>query len=75
MTKLDLDYIKNRRIELNITLQDMANNLGFKNSSTYLKYENGSYSFKAEHLPLLSKTLKCNLSDFFTKNVAKIEIN
>lgn len=74
MDKLDLDYIKNRRIELNITLKEMAESLGFKNSSTYLKYENGDYSFKAEQLPLLAKSLKCKISDFFRKNVAKIEI-
>lgn len=74
MDKLDLNYIKNRRIELNITLQEMAKCLGFKNSSTYLKYENGLYSFKAGQLPLLAKALECEISDFFSKIVAKMEI-
>ncbi|EAE4152476.1 XRE family transcriptional regulator, partial [Listeria monocytogenes] len=28
----------------------------------------------AEMLPLLAKILKCNISNFFTKNVAKTEM-
>ncbi|WP_203363045.1 helix-turn-helix transcriptional regulator [Bacillus sp. REN10] len=74
MEYLDLVYIKSRRIELDITLQEMANSLGFKNSSTYLKYETGTYSFKAEQLPILADCLKCKITDFFKKNVAKTEI-
>lgn len=71
--KLNLSYIKNRRIQLGITLQDMASNLGFKNSSTYMKYENGTYSFKAEQLPYLAKHLNCKITDFFAKNVSEKE--
>lgn len=74
MKTLDLDYIKNRRIELGITLQEMAEKLGFKNGSTYLKYESGTYSFKADQLPVLSKSLNCNITDFFIKNIAKTAI-
>ncbi|EAE2689122.1 XRE family transcriptional regulator, partial [Listeria monocytogenes] len=37
------------------------------------KYETGEYKIKAEMLPLLAKILKCNISNFFTKNVAKTE--
>ncbi|MEK3890209.1 helix-turn-helix domain-containing protein [Bacillus sp. FSL K6-3431] len=74
MQTLDLQYIKNRRIELEKTLQEMADSLGMKNASTYLKYENGTYAFKAEQLPMLSKTLKCKIPDFFNRNVAKTAI-
>lgn len=74
MRTLNLDFIKKRRVELNISLQEMAENLGFKNASTYLKYENGTYAFKAEQLPLLSKILKCNITDFFGQNIAKTAI-
>lgn len=74
MKTLSLGYIKNRRIELGITQQEMAESLGFKNSSTYLKYESGAYAFKAEQLPTLAKTLNCSINDFFNKNIAETEI-
>lgn len=74
MEYLDLQFIKNRRIKLEKTLQDMADAVGMKNASTYMKYENGTYAFKAEHLPVLAKVLKCKIPDFFNQNVSKIEI-
>ncbi|MGE8207747.1 helix-turn-helix domain-containing protein [Heyndrickxia sp. NPDC080065] len=74
MQSLDLNYIKNRRNELGITLQEAADQLGMKNASTYMKYENGTYSFKAEQLPALAKILNCKIIDFFNKNVAKTAI-
>ncbi|MGG3798022.1 helix-turn-helix transcriptional regulator [Metabacillus fastidiosus] len=74
MKSFNLNYIKQRRNVLELTLQDMADSMGFKNASTYMKYENGDYAFKAEHLPILSKTLKCKITDFFTQKVAETEI-
>lgn len=80
MQTLNLDYIKNRRNELGINLQDMADRMrklnngnGFKNASTYKKYEDGDYKFDAEHLPILAKILKCRITNFFGKGVAKTE--
>ncbi|MCE4147421.1 MULTISPECIES: helix-turn-helix domain-containing protein [Bacillus] len=66
----DLAFIKKRRIELDLSLQMLANALGFKDASTYLKYERGEYSFKARQLPSLAKILECRVTDFFTQNVA-----
>ncbi|MBW8350735.1 helix-turn-helix transcriptional regulator [Bacillus sp. IITD106] len=66
----NLSFIKKRRTELDIPMQQMAIYLGFKNASTYLKYERGDYSFKAEQLPTLAKVLKCDVSDFFNLSVA-----
>lgn len=74
MQTLDLTFIKDRRLELGRSLQDMANAMGMKNGSTYMKYENGTYAFKAEQLPLLSKELKCKITDFFNQEVAKTAI-
>ncbi|GEK30296.1 hypothetical protein KZO01_06050 [Kurthia zopfii] len=65
MKIFSLTYIKNRRIELGMTQQELAKSLGYKGSSTYLKYENGTYSFKAEQLPLLANELNCDILDFF----------
>lgn len=67
MPRLDLKYIKERRNKLDLSQQEVANKLGFKNASTYLKYENGSYQFKADMLPKLAKILETNITNFFTK--------
>lgn len=74
MKSLDLPFIKKRRMKLDKTLQDMADALGMKNASTYMKYENGTYAFKAEQLPALAKSLKCNITDFFNQKVAETAI-
>lgn len=70
MDRIDLPFIAKRRIERGLTLQDMAESLGFKNASTYLKYEKGEYDFKANHLPVLAKKLRCGLHDFFVVHFA-----
>jgi transcriptional regulator with XRE-family HTH domain len=64
---LNRAFIKERRQTLNKTLQEVADSVGMKNASTYMKYENGTYSFKAEQLPVLAKTLDCEIQDFFTE--------
>ncbi len=74
MKVFSLEFIKQRRQELNLTLQEAADAMEMKNASTYMKYENGTYSFKAEHLPLLAKVLQCNTENFFRQIVAKIAI-
>jgi transcriptional regulator with XRE-family HTH domain len=74
MQTLNLIYIKQRRQSLDIPLQEMAESLGFKNASTYLKYENGSYAFKADQLPMLANVLNCKITDFFKQNIAKTAI-
>jgi transcriptional regulator with XRE-family HTH domain len=74
--KLNLDYISHRRNELGLTLQDMAEALGFKNASTYLKYEKGVYCFRANHLPIMARRLKCTLDSLFMNiSLLKQKIN
>lgn len=68
----DLELIKQRRQELGLTLQEAAESMDMKNGSTYMKYENGTYSFKADQLPLLAKVLQCRTEKFFTTKVAEI---
>ena len=62
---INLKFIKTRRSELGISQQEMAEKLGFKNASTYFKYETGVYSFKAEMIPVLATELKCDMKNFF----------
>lgn len=66
MDKVNLNYVKSRRRELALSQQYVANKLGFKNASTYLKYEAGTYSFKANMLPKLAQILEVNIENFFT---------
>ena len=68
--ELRLDYIRQRRIEAGLSLQYVGEQLGFKNASTYFKYETGEYAFKAEMLPTLAKVLNCGIEDFFAKSIA-----
>ncbi|WP_349407947.1 helix-turn-helix transcriptional regulator [Pseudalkalibacillus sp. SCS-8] len=68
MEYINLKYIKSRRINLRITQQHMARLLGFKHASTYLKYEKGDYCFKAHHLPLIARELRCDLNQLFFGN-------
>lgn len=68
MQKLNLELIKRERKKNKITLQEMAELLGFKDASTYYKYENGEYSFKADHLPIIASKLNRQLQDLFFDN-------
>lgn len=72
MSHFNLQFIQQRRKELNKTLQVLADALEMKNASTYMKYEKGEYSFKATHLPILATELDCKVENFFEKNFAKI---
>ena len=42
--KLNLKYIKNKRLEKKLTLQEMAEKLGMKDASTYMRYEKKEYA-------------------------------
>lgn len=71
--KLNLGFINLQRKKYEISLQEMAESLGFKNASTYMKYEKGEYSFKADHLPIIANKLNCSINDlFFSNELAKI---
>lgn len=74
MVVFNLKFIKHRRQELNMTLQATAEAMEMKNASTYMKYENGTYSFKAEQLPLLAYVLQCSVENFFEHKIAKTAI-
>lgn len=73
MKTINLAVIKQRRKEMRINQQSMAELLGFKNASTYCKYESGVYEFNANHIPVVATKLKLKVNDiFFDKSVAKI---
>jgi len=65
MVYVDLSFIKVKRLEKKFTLQEMAEELGFKTATNYQKYEQGLYSLDADMLPVLAKKLDCKIEDFF----------
>ncbi|OLS34415.1 transcriptional regulator [Alkalihalophilus pseudofirmus] len=65
MATINLEFIRDARQKQNLSLQKMAESLGFKNASTYLKYEKGEYSLKANHLPAIAVLLDCHINDLF----------
>lgn len=62
---LRLKFMRSRRIELKLTQAYMADCLGFRNASTYMKYEKGEYAFKAEQLPILAEALGCSIEELY----------
>lgn len=67
MQSINLIFIKTRRKELGLTLQQMSDSLGFKKATTYSNYENGDRIMKANMMPTLAQILQCDIMDFFTK--------
>lgn len=72
--EINLGLIKKKRKKKGLSLQEMARVLGFKNASTYLKYETGEYSFKLDMLPILSEKLEIPFESFFTHDISETEI-
>lgn len=64
---INLEFLKSKRNEKGISLQAMSEKLGFKNASTYMRYENGEYSLEANMLPILAEVLECDIQGFFYK--------
>lgn len=62
---IDLEFIKKARQKRNLSSQEMAERLGFKDGSTYWNYENGKYRLKADMLPKLAEILNCEIENFF----------
>lgn len=67
MKKINLEYIKDRRIELRLNQVDIAKELNLNSAAAYMYYENGTYEFKANHLPVLAKVLKTDIKKFYTE--------
>ena len=65
MRQINLAFVRQRRTELGLTLQQMATALGMKSPANYFKYERGDYAFKANHLPPLTKQLGCEIEELF----------
>ncbi len=65
MKKLDLEFIRKRRKQLGLTLQDMATATDLKDPANYYRYERGAHRFRANHLPVLAEMLSCEIEHLF----------
>ncbi len=62
--RLNLEFIKERRIELGMSQIQMAKHLGLPNDK-YSRRENGQYKFKCEELPALNTALNIPMEHLF----------
>jgi len=58
-------FLKERRLQLGLTQEQVAKKLNLCNASHYNKIENGVFALKAEMLPALAKILRCRMTKFF----------
>lgn len=64
-TKVNLNLIKNARVDKGLTQQQMADALGISDKSKYSRRENGEYSFRIEELPILVDILEIPYEKIF----------
>lgn len=59
--------LRNKRIERNITVSEMAEMLNLKSASTYSKKERGEIPIKIEEAKKICLILGCGMDDIFLK--------
>ena len=67
------ELIKNKRIELGLSQDQLAKLMGFKNRTSIFKIEKGIASITIEQLQEFSKILNFEISEVFEKNEIKKE--
>jgi transcriptional regulator with XRE-family HTH domain len=68
MTKVNVELIKSLRKKQKLTLQDMANHLGYKSLWGYRHCESGDVDFKPEHLKMVADLFNVKLDSLFLSN-------
>ncbi len=63
--RINLDLIREKRLKLGFSNEDMANSLGLASPDKYFRREHGTYKFQAVELPALSKKLEIPLEKIF----------
>ncbi|WP_338231608.1 helix-turn-helix domain-containing protein [Companilactobacillus muriivasis] len=74
MYNVDLNLIKNTRLKKGYTIEQMSGILNLKSKSSYFKRENGAYAFKADEIPILSKTLNLSYEKIFESSLRKSKL-
>lgn len=63
--KINLALIRERRLELGFSNENMAQSLGLASPDKYFRREHGTYKFQAAELPALSKKLDIPIEKIF----------
>ncbi|MFR4967952.1 MAG: XRE family transcriptional regulator [Lactobacillus kalixensis] len=63
--ELNLNLIREKRLEHGFSNEEMAKSLGLASSDKYFRREHGIYKFQASELPALSKKLNIPLEKIF----------
>lgn len=63
--KINLTLIREKRLKLGFSNEDMAHSLGLASPDKYFRREHGTYKFQAAELPALSKKLDIPLEKIF----------
>lgn len=71
--KIDLDFIKEKRIEKGYSLQKMVNILGILDKTKYYRRERGLVQFKPEELFRVAAILEVPIDAIVTLSVSEIE--
>ena len=69
--QINIQLIKNKRLEKGYTLLQMANSLGLKGKTDYFRRESGETKFKSEELPIVCEVLDIDLKKIFVKTFLK----
>ena len=73
-TKVDLQKIKLARKRAGISLEEMANKLGYESPNGYFYLESGKSKFTAEKLAIVGQLLEIPISElFFKQKVTNLE--
>lgn len=69
--KVNLKYIKNKRIEKGYSLQKMVNAMGILDKTKYYRRENGKVNFRPEELIRVAAVLEIKLESLFLPSVSE----
>ncbi len=63
--KMNLSFVEKKRKEKGLTMQNMAELLGFQSAPAYCNYEKGKREFRAGMLPILAHAFNCEIKDLY----------
>lgn len=72
MYTVNLNLIRKKREEMNISKAEMARRIGLSYTEKYSRRESGMYEFQANEIPLLSDILDIPYKKIFKEINAKI---
>ncbi|HJV46604.1 MAG TPA: helix-turn-helix transcriptional regulator [Bacillota bacterium] len=66
--ELNLEKIKQLRINNNLSMEDMAIYLGYRTATGYYYAESGRCKFKPNHIPLIAIKFNIGMNELYSDN-------